>query len=388
MTVSQIYELMNGVTAEILGESAVVQEDLSNVVDLGTQIFNATDVDNYVRTLVNHIGKVIFVNRPYVGTMPSMLRDAWEFGSVLEKITAELPDAEENESWELTDGASYDVNVFRKPHVSTKFFNNRVTFEIQVSFTDRQVKESFSSAAQLNGFVSMIYNAVDKSMNVKTDSLISRTLNTMIAETIHDDFGSAQLSSKSGIKAVNLLYLYNTTYGLTSSNALTVDKALYTPEFLRFAALQMSVYAGRLSKLSKLFNVGGTDKFTPASMLHVVLLDQFAAGADVYLQSDTFHDNFTALPKHETVPYWQGSGTGYAFSDVSKINVKTADNNTVSASGILGVMFDHDSCGVTNLSRRVTAQYNAKAEFTNNWFKFDAGYFGDLNENFVVFLIA
>lgn len=384
MTVQQIYELMNSVTSEILGDSVVVNEDLSNIVDIGTEIFNASAMDNYVRSLVNHIGRVIFVNRPYSGNVPSVLMDGWEFGSVLEKISAEIPEATENESWDLQDGASYDPNIFYKPSVSAKFFNKKVTFEVPMSFTERQVKESFSDAVQLNGFLSMLYNAVDRSMTIKIDSLVMRTINNMIGETIHDDFGATSLSTTTGVKAVNLLYLYNQRYNasLTAANALT------TPEFIRFAAFEMGVMSSRLSKISTLFNVGGKDRFTPSDLLHVVMLSDFRKAANVFLQSDVFHDQFTALPNAEEVPYWQGSGTGYGFSDVSAINIKTASGDTINTSGILCVMFDRDALGVTNLDRRVTTNYNPKAEFFTNWYKFDAGYFNDLNENFIVFFVA
>ena len=384
MTVNQIYELMNGVTQEVLGESAIVAEDLGNIVDIGTEIFNANAVDNYVRSLVNHIGKVIFVNRPYAGNVPSVLMDGWEYGSVLEKITAELPTATENESWELTDGASYDPNVFYKPQVSAKFFNKRVTFEIPMSFTERQVKESFSNAEQLNGFLTMLYNAVDKSMTVKIDALVMRTINNMIGETIHADYGAAALSSKSGVKAVNLLYLYNQRY----SESLTAAAALTDPDFIRFASYEMGVTASRLTKLSTLYNVGGKDRFTPADLLHVVMLADFRRAADVFLQSGTFHDELSALPNAEEVPFWQGSGTGYGFSDITNVKITTAGGTSIDATGVLGVMFDRDALGVTNLDRRVTTNYNPKAEFFSNWYKFDAGYFNDLNENFVVFFVA
>ena len=384
MEVKQIYEIMNDVTAEILGESVQVQEDLSNIVDIGTEIFNASAVDNYVKSLVNHIGKVIFVNRPYSGNVPSVLMDGWEFGSILEKISAEIPDAEENETWELTDRASYDPNIFYKPKVSAKFFNKRVTFEIPMSFTEKQVKESFSNAEQLNGFMSMIYNAVDKSMTIKVDALVMRTINNMIGETIHADFDADALNSKSGVKAVNLLYKYNQKYGtsLTAANAVT------TPEFIRFAAYEMGLYMSRMTKISTLFNIGGKDRFTQADVMHVVMLADFAKAADVFLQSDVFHNEFTKFPKAETVPYWQSSGTGYAFNDVSSINIKTASGDEISTAGVLGVMFDRDALGVTNLDRRVTTNYNPKAEFYSNWYKFDAGYFNDMNENFVVFFVA
>lgn len=384
MEVKQIYEIMNAVTSEILGTETVVNEDLSNIVDIGTEIFNASAVDNYVKSLVNHIGKVIFVSRPYSGSVPSVLMDGWEYGSVLEKITAELPDATENESWELTNGESYDPNIFYKPTVSAKFFNKRVTFEVPMSFTERQVKESFSNAEQLNGFLSMLYNAIDKSMTVKVDALVMRTINNMIGETIVDDYGETDPATTSGVKAVNLLYLYNDKF----NTELTADDALTSPEFIRFASYEMGVYMSRLSKISALFNIGGKDRFTPADMLHVVMLADFKKSANVYLQSDVFHDSFTELPNADVVPYWQGSGESYAFDDISSINIKTASGATVDASGILCVMFDRDALGVTNLDRRVTTNYNPKAEFYSNWYKFDAGYFNDTNENFVVFFVA
>lgn len=385
MKVNQIYEIMNNVTHEVLGEKAItVAEDLSNIVDVGKEILNGTDIDNYVKSLVDHIGRVIFVNRKYSGGAPSVLMDGWEFGSILEKITADLPEATENESWELENGTSYDPNIFYQPKVSAKFFNNRVTFEIPMSFTEKQVKSSFSSREQLNGFISMLYNAIDRSMVIKTDSLIMRTINNFIGETLHSEYPDNDYTTKSTVKAVNLLNLYNAKKGTT----LTADKCLMDTEFIKYSSYMMKLYVSRLGKASTLFNIGKKDKFTPKDMLHIILLDNFASASDVYLQSDTFHNELTEFPNHETVPFWQGSGENYSFADVSTIDIKTSGNNTIKATGILGVMFDRDALGVSNLDRRVTSQYNAKAEFFNNWFKFDAGYFNDMNENFVVFFVA
>lgn len=386
MEVKQVYELVNNVTKEVLGESAILEEDLSNVVDMGESLFNANAVDNYVRSLVNHIGKVIFVNRPYRGGVPSVLMDGWEYGSVVEKISASLPQAQENESWELQDGASYDPNIFYKPTVEAKFFNNRVTFEIPLSITERQVKESFSNAVQLNAFVSMLYNEVDKSMTVKIDSLIQRTINNFIAETMYNYNTSGTYTGNGNTRAVNLLALYNAS--TSPADTLTAAAALTDPEFLRFAAYTMKKYVDRMSKISSLFNIGGKARFTPRDMLHFVLLSDFAAAADVYLQSDVWHNELTQLPEYETVPYWQGTGTDYSFTSISSINVTTSANHQVDASGILGVMFDRDALGVNNYNRRVTTNYNAKAEFWNNWYKMDAQYFNDTNENFVVFYVA
>lgn len=388
MKVEQIYSLMNNVTSEVIGKTDIVKEDLSNIVDLGKEIFDNASVDNYVKSLVNHIGKVIFVNRPYSGNIPSMLMDSWEFGSVLEKISADIPNATENDSWNLTDGETYSQDVFYKPSVSAKFFNSKVTFEVPMSFTELQVKESFSSVSQLNGFVSMIYNAVDKSMAIKIDSLVMRTINSMIANTVNSEIADGEtLATHSGTKVVNLLKDYNAKFGTD----LTVDKALTTPEFIRYASFIISTYKDRLSKISTLFNVGKKERFTPSDMLNIVMLSDFKNSASVYLESDTYHNDLVALPNCESVPYWQGSGTTYSFADVSKIDVAIPNGNTtkdVTVTGILAIMYDRDSMGVCNSDRRVTTNYNAKAEFYNNYYKFDASYFNDLNENFVVFYIA
>ena len=390
MEVKQIYMLINSVSNEVLGNSAIVKEDLTGVVDLGAEVFNQNAVDAYVKSLVNHIGKVIFVNRPYAGKVPSVLMDAWEFGSVLEKISADIPQATENDTWDLTDGTDYSQDVFHKPVVTAKFFNSKVTFEVPVSITERQVKQSFTNAEQLNGFLSMIYSAVDKSMTIKADALIMRTINNMVAETFKADAAAFTAGSQIDYskattnRCVNLLKLYNTKFTKT----LTASQAILDPDFLRFASYTIGMYADRLGSISTLFNVGGKARFTSADMLHLVLLSDFAKGADAYLYSDTYHNEFVALKQHETVPCWQGSGLSYDFADTSTIEVKTASGTDVKVTGVIGVMFDRDALGVSNLDRRVTSNYNAKAEFFNNYFKFDAGYFNDTNENFVVFYIA
>lgn len=324
MEVKKIYTLINSVSKEVLGKTDIVKEDLTGIVDLGTEVFNQSAVDNYVKSLVNHIGKVIFVNRPYAGKVPSVLMDAWEFGSVLEKISADVPEAEENDTWDLKDGTEYRQDVFHKPTVTAKFFNSKVTFEVPVSITERQVKESFSNAAQLNGFISMIYAAVEKSMTIKADALIMRTINNMIAETVLADAvafggtaGNADLSSASTARCVNLLKLYNDKYfpatpgtpdPTPNPNALTAAKAITDPDFIRFASYVMGTYADRLQSISTVFNVGGKERFTPKDMLHVVLLSDFAKAAQTYLYSDTFNRGDVLLPQAETVPFGRAAG--------------------------------------------------------------------------------
>ena len=403
MKVTQLFALINSVTKEILGETAVVNEDLTNVVDIGKAIFDQTSVDNYVKKLVNHIGKVVFVNRAYAGGVPSVLMDSWEFGSVLQKVSMAMPNATENESWKLVDGQEYKQDVFTAPKIEAKFFNSKVTFEIPMSFTELQVKESFSSREQLNGFISMITTGVENSMTVKLDALIMRAINNMTGETLVAGIGSGVAGSvvldfsKTFGRAVNLLHLYNAQAAV--ADKVTVTTALTNPKFIKFATYTLGVYADRMSKVSTVFNVGMKERFTPADMRRCVLLSDFAKAAVTFMQADIQSPEMVSLPAHDAVPYWQGSGVDYGLDSIGKIDIKTAGGETVKVpfegyvagkknAAILGVMFDRDAVGVSNLDRRTTTAYNAKAEFYNNWYKMDAGYYNDLNENFIVFFIG
>ena len=379
MKVTQLKDIVNSATSEVLGKENVIAEDLSNLVDVGNEIFDTDNVDNYVKKLIDRIGKTIFVNRLYAGGVPSVLMDSWEYGSVVEKISADMPEAEENDSWNLQDGQTYSQDTFYQPKVSAKFFNSKVTFDVKLSFTTEQIKESFLSVNELNGFVSMLETGVKNSMTVKLDSLIMRTINNMAGQV---------LNNSNGLQKVNLLALYKSASGQT----LTVDKALMDKDFLKFASLTIKKYQARMTKMSTLFNAGGKARFTTTDNLHTVLLSDFADSAEVYLMSDTYHNDTVSLPNHETVPYWQGSGKNYDFADVSAIDVKINDgtktSKEVKQGGILGVMFDTNALGVSNLNQRTTTSYNARAEFYTNYYKMDAGYFNDLNENFVVFYIS
>ena len=223
----------------------------------------------------------------------------------------------------------------------------------------------------------MIYNDVDKSMTVRIDKLVKSTIASMIGETIKN--GKAT-------QHINLLAKYNAQFGTT----LTAAKALTDAEFIRYAVLQMRLTINRLSSLSRLYNQGGKARFTSTDYLKSIMLNEFKEAAGVYLYdaAGQYNTENIRLQKAETVPFWQGSGTDYGFDSTSKIDIKLKDGTEFSQSGILAVAFDRDALAVCNTDRRVTTAYNAKAEFYNNYFKFDCSYFADTNENFVVFYIA
>lgn len=407
MKFEQVSTILNSVLQETLGRSEVVVEDIRNVVALGQaydDIISNDAYDKYCQKLINHIGKVVFVNRDYASQAPKIMKDGWEFGSILEKVQCELPPESDTDDWKLTNGQTYNQDTFICPEVSAKFWNDSVTYTIRMSFTQKQVKQSFSSATQLNAFFSMIESRIRMRKTIDYDNLIMRTINTHIAAVMYNAFNTpanpkssitnTETAAGSTVTAINLLYLYK----LANPTAeITVENCLHNLDFLKFASRQIAMTSDRVKKASQLFNIGKKTRFTPKDKQHLVLLSDFSKSADVYLQSDTFHNEFTQLPKHETVSYWQGSGTDFSQGSVTDIHVKIKDifnTSAVSAgldvhvSGILGCLFDDEACAVCNTDDRTPTHYNAAGEFTNYFYKSDAEFLVDYDENFIVFYVA
>lgn len=387
MQVNQIYGILNDVMLEVTGQRVddegnpnpfIVQEDLSNIVDMGTFVFSGQNwKDNYVKSMINRIGREVFVDRTYTGYAPAVLRDAWEYGSIMSKTRCKIFDAKANPSWNLQAGETVNQFEFNPPDVTQKFYNSKVAWQIDCSFTEVQLKESFTSAAAMNRFISMIENRIQTSMTIYIDSLIMRTINNFMAEKI-----SANNS------VIDVLAGFNAT----QDTPITAADAVSNKEFYRYLAYRTDLDIERFRAPSANFNIDNDANvtFTPREYAHFVLLSDFASGVKVYLQSDTYHENLVTLGDFETVPFWQAQGDGYQLATTSRIDVKLASDNTktVNRNYIIGVLFDRDALGVLNDNRRVTTAYNANGEYWNNFYKVDTSYFNDLAENAIIYVLG
>ena len=384
MKVKQIATILNTViNPEQIGETAVVNEDLSNIVDVGKALTAAgtfgENFDNFTKALIDQVGKVIFVDRVYTAQGPNLLRDSWEYGSVLQKVRCDLPDADDNKTWSLADlanGSTVDPFVITKPTVKAKYFNSKTTFEVPITLAEEQVKEAFKSPSDMNRFMSMIENRVLMKRALCTEAMSKRTLNNLIAQKIH---------AKSNV--VNLLKDYNTAYTKT----LTAATCLSDPDFLKYCAKTIMMYKKYIGEASMLYNNDGYVTFTPEDRLEFTVLSEFSKDLQVYMYADTYNKEFVQLDGYSEVAYWQGSGTNNAFNEISKIDVKalTADGTefTVSQTGVVAVMYDRDAAAICNENARVTSIYNPKAEYWNYFYKYDCAYMNDTAENCIVFII-
>lgn len=393
MKITQLADILNGTLSVVgineqqTGEKAVAVEDLSNIVDIGVAVLDYTgasnaNFDSFTRALIDQVGRVMFVDRTYTSQAPNILKNGWEYGSILEKVRCELPDAQDNATWDLfnypiSGGAAYpDPFELSKPDVSAKFFNSKATYEVPITLTQVQLKEAFQSAAQFGSFIAMIENRIAMKITLCNDGLIMATIANLIGQKIAN-----------GTNVVNLLDLYNQV----ASTAIGADDAMTDKEFLRFASKTIGTYKKYLAGASTLYNDGGYVTFTPADRLKFIALTEFAKALDAYLYSDTYHNEFVTLPGYEEVAYWQGSGNDVNdATDRGTVHVKVDISGTpteVNQEGVVAVMFDDEAAAVCNENYRVTSIYNPRGEYTNYFYKWDAMYMNDTNENVVVFVI-
>ena len=375
--VKQIYSILNDVAKQTFGTSTITVVDTASFVSLGNAILKSdTDTENFLNKLTDRIAKTVYSVRNYIGVNKNMLRDNFEYGAIVQKIHVDMPEAKENNAWEVgKEGYTPTYAPVIKPQVSQKLFNKIATWEVDVTIPDYMLKTAFLNETSMATFIDAIFTAMNNAMQICHDNN---------ANLIRANFIGNILHKNKSTQAINLLHEYNT---LTSAG-LTVVNCLRDIDFLKYATMQINLWTKRMGVMSKLFNDDGNAKFTDKENLVIDVLQDFASATATFLEADTYHKELVSLPMYNEVAYWQGSGQTFAFADTSKINVKIDAENTVEKSGIIAVAYDYLAIGTTINQPRTTTERNNKDEYTNYYNKANIGCFNDLGENGIVFYIA
>lgn len=392
MKMSQIATILDDVFKEITGDAAI-QEDLANIVEIGRRIITSTQwgdsFDKYIGAIIDKVGYVIVWDRVYQGDDLGLLREGWEYGSIMEKIRIDVGDYQENPVWQLTDSPAPDFSTLfdfdSAPTVTAKYFNFKTTFNLEICIAREQAESAFKSASDMQKFFAGIENRLRTKMEIGKEGLAYRAEVNYIAEKIKD------YGTNGGCGVVNLLQAYHDDGG--DPTLTTAADAWYNIEFLRYCVRKIRIDRAMLRKATRLYNIEGYTSFTPPDRLKVYALADFAAAIESILMSQTYHDEFVTLPGYREVPFWQATGTGAALTDRSGINVIPASENgqspqtPVVEDGIVFVMQDADAVMICNEVNPVDSLYNPKGRFYKYFYHADCSYYNDLAENGIIYLI-
>lgn len=388
MKVKQISGLLNSVFGEVLGDTGLVAEDLSNLVSAGTVITSSStfgdNFENYAGAIIDKVGKTIFADRVYRAKDLGIWRDYFEYGSVLEKIRVDVGDFEDNCEWDLTKmgttGLDYNENIqnhieelfkFVPANVQAKYFNLKTTFKTVISITRKQLKSAFDSATAMARFIGMIENRIMSKMEIAKEELQRRAIGNFIGTKI-----------ATGSNVVDLKVAFESAGGAVINN---LSAALQNPDFLRFAAKRMTMDREFMTQPSKIYNDGQFYSHTPTEDSRLVVLSDLDAGLKFNLYGDTYNEEFVKLDNYKTIPFWQGTGTDMGIASRSALKITTSGGQTVDKSGILGILFDSDGIMACNEDPEVRSQYNADGNFTNFFYCYDASFYNDFDENGIIY---
>lgn len=388
MKVNQISGLLNSVFGEVLGDTGLISEDLSNLVSAGTVITSSTDFgdnfENYAGKIIDKVGKTIFADRVYRAKDLGIWRDYFEYGSVLEKIRVDVGEYEDNCEWDLTKmgttGLDYNENIqnhieelfkFVPANVQAKYFNLKTTFKTVISITRKQLKSAFDSATAMARFIGMIENRIMSKMEIAKEELQRRAIGNFIGTKL-----------ATGSNVVDLKVAFEAAGGAVINN---LSAALQNPDFLRFAAKRITMDREFMTQPSKIYNDGQFYSHTPVEDSRLVVLSDLDAGLKFNLYGDTYNEEFVKLDNYKTIPFWQGTGTDMGIAARSALKITTSGGSTVDKSGILGILFDRDGIMACNEDPEVRSQYNADGNFTNFFYCYDASFYNDFDENGIIY---
>lgn len=391
MQVKQISTMLNSIFAEAMGDT-IIEEDLGNIVSTGQIITSSTqfgdNFDNYAKKIVDKVGRTVFVDRAYRAKDLGIWTDAFEYGSVLEKIRCDVGDFEDNCEWDLTNPGTSDLDYneqlqshieelfkFYPAKVQAKYFNSKITFKTVISITRKQLKSAFDSASAMARFIGMIEQRIMSKMEIGKDQLQRRALANLMAHNIHLGVTSP--------KCVDLKASFEAIGGAVFTS---LDAALKDPDFLRFVAKKITMDRALMSEPSTAFSDSTFYNHTPEKDSRLIVLSDLDAGLKFNLYGDTYHEEFVKLDNYKTLPFWQSTAAGMTLGSRSRLYVIDSEGDKINQAGILGFLFDRTAVMACNEDPDVRSQYNADGNFTNYFYCYDCSYFNDFDENSIVYV--
>lgn len=370
MTTEQIYSLVNLAAQESMGSVALQANDASSLVSLGNAILSSqTNTEAFLNTLVQRIGRTIVSYRAYRNKFSKYIKSSMEWGAIMQKVKASMPQAVEDPTYSLTNGQSVDPWTVYKPDVKQKLFVKRSPFMIPLTIQRITLREAFLSPDAMETFIGAIFGEVRNYIELSNENMGRATLANMIAE------------SSGGTQTINLVANYNKATGesLTAGTA-----ALYDEAFLRYAIAQINLYSDKLTDMSIVYNKEGEERHTPYEDQFMVVNTEFERALQTQVQWAAFNEQYVRMMEgYIKSNYWQASKSPLAI----QVN-RASDDEDTTVNNIVAVIHDRDALGMYSEEEDVlTTPVNAKARYYNTFWHIRNQWFNDLSENCLVFTL-
>lgn len=368
MNTTQIYTIVNSIVDQAIGDSGIVATDTQGLVSLGNVVLASNNnTEAFLNTLAQRIGRTIYRYRAYNNKFTDMIVSDMEWGAILQKIRVEMPVAESDEMYGLTDGVAVDHYVVAKPKAHQKLFVTRTPYQFKITIQRETLKEAFLSAEAMGAFIALVFGEVRNAIELSLENLGRLTMCAAISET-------------TASQTIDLVTDYNAETGST----LTAATAMHSADFLRYAIYRINNVVDMMQDMSVLYCDGILPTFTNLENMRVKVLSKFQRRLETMVDYAAFHDQFTKIDKqYTTVNFWQ------AEQDPDEIDIKKpSDGSAFNETNIVAVIHDRDAFGIYQIDETVlTTPINAAGAYYNQYWHEKQGRFVDTSENLVVFTL-
>lgn len=373
MDTNQIYELVNDVAQQTMGESALTASDTASLVAMGNAILSSsTNTEAFIDTLVQRIGRTMISYRPYKSQLGLMAVSDMTMGAIMQKIKVKMPSAVEDVTTQLIDGQSIDQYIVSKPKANQKLFVKRTPYTFYVTIQKKWLREAFTSETAMGSFISAIYGEVENALELSQENLARLCMANFMA-TI----------STSTNRVINLVTEYNTL----KSTSLDEDNALLDEGFLRYALGRMNNISKKMKTMSVLYNDGTETRHSPEGDQRFVSLVDFQTALETQVQWAAFHEQYVKKQNGIEVPYWQAAQSPMDINLVIEGDDAEQEESTT-LSNIVAFIHDRDALGTYRKEVEVaTTPLNARGLYTNQFWHMNDLYFNDISENGVIFTL-
>ena len=376
MTTEQIYGLVNSVVDQAIGDSGIVAVDTSSLVSLGDVVLSSsTNTEAFLNTLAQRIGKTIIRYRMYRNKLADLVVDDFTFGAIVQKIRVQMPEAEADQSYGLTDGSSVDHYQIAKPTVDQKIFVTRTPYQYKLTIQQAHLKEAFTGEDAMGRFISAVFGELRNAIEKGLEELGRTCIGTAIV-----------VVNGSSNQTINLVTEYNALgHSLTAGPAVMEDK-----DFMRWAIARINQVYDYMQDMSVLYNDTSIPTFTPEEDIRFKCHSDFVRKAQMVLQADTFNKALVDLPSYSRINYWQDSQVGdkYGVKQDRPDPLNPGQTTTVTVNNVIGIMYDKDALGTYKKDEiAATTPLNAAGLYYNTYYHEKQLWFYDPSENLVVFTL-
>jgi hypothetical protein len=375
MDTNQIYSVVNDAIAQAIGEDSISSLDTKNLVSYGTTILSSSSATEcFLNVLAMRIGRTIYRFRAYNNKFKDMVISDMQWGAILQKLRVEMPEAEEDPTFALTDGESVDQWKVSKPKAHQKLFVSRTPYMFKITIQKYTLKEAFTSPEAMASFIALVFGEVRNAIELSLESLGRLTLSVAMSET-----------SDINLQRIHLVTEYNTEYELEGDDALTATSALRSESFLRFAIRRMNEIIDNIQDMSVMFCDGELPTFTNREDMRIRILSGFQRRLETCVEYASFHEQFTSIDgSYSTVNYWQSEQTPSSID----ILVRPSQGDRVQISNIIAEINDRDAFGIYQFDEEVnTTGINAAARYYNQFWHELQNRYVDTSENMVIFIL-